>query len=66
MPTICTKLTQIPMQWYAAAIDLRDAANRFEQAARLYDAGRLKEAENAARSALEAAERGVDQIPGWL
>jgi hypothetical protein len=66
MPTICTNLTNVPMQWYAASIDLRDAANRFEQAARLFDAGRPKEAEDAARRALEAAERGVDQIPGWM
>jgi hypothetical protein len=65
MPTICKNLAQVPMQWYAASLDLKDAANRFEQAARLFDAGRLKEAENAARAALEAAERGFDQIPGF-
>jgi len=65
MPTICKTLDELPMQFYAAALDLRHAADRFEQTARLLQAGRLGEAEKTAALALQSTERGIEQIPGW-
>jgi hypothetical protein len=65
MPTICTTFEGIQLQWMACAIDLRHAAERLEQAARLLGAKQKQAAEDSAKLGLEAMERAIACCAGW-
>jgi hypothetical protein len=65
MPKICTTFDAVQLQWYACAVDLRHAADRLEQAARLLGAKQKQAAEDSAKLGLEAMERAIECCAGW-
>jgi hypothetical protein len=65
MPIICTTHEGVCLQWTACAVDLRHAADRLDQAARLLAARQKKAAEDSAKLGLEAMERAIECCAGW-
>jgi hypothetical protein len=65
MPIICSNFQDIQLQWHACAVDLRHAADRLDQAARLLAARQKKAAEDSAKLGLEAMERAIECCAGW-